>query len=258
MRFRDKLRTSLLRSGITGEIRSHGAKTNLESVKRVTKEDPYVTFGIQVVHQAVRRREMTYTQAVDIVAASLGTTGERFRQDGPGYIDPRLTAERFGQMLDVIDEVAAANGRFLVATAHPGSMVTYYSKLIAYITDRGGQVYRAPQPFKIAEYRWIDQIHGIHILSDEGNLLHTHDGAGFWQFLEHMPSLPDVVLADHGYAGAAINHGLKTIAIHDVDDPGIPLAAHLGADVLPIPMNDNQLNLPTAAALQAVLDDRQL
>ncbi len=55
------------------------------------------------------------------------------------------------------------------------------------------------------------------------------------------------------FAGAAINRGIKTIAIHDVDDPGIAVAAHLGCDVLAIPMTDNQLNQPTATVIDAVL-----
>ena len=251
-----KLRLSLVKSGITGEIRAHGAKTNLESIKRLLKKDPYVTFGVDAVHTAIDKKQITYDRMLEVMACALGTSTERFCQPGPGYIDPQLTAARLNEMIDLIDEVATAGGTFVVATAHPGSLMNYYFKLIDYINARGGKVYRAQELVKVGDYRWIDQVAGVHVLSDEGNILHTHDAGGFAIFLKSLPLKPDLVITDHGYAGAAMNAGLKTVALHDVDDPGIPLAAELGADVLVIPMNDNQLNLPTASAITAILDAR--
>jgi hypothetical protein len=252
----DKLRASLLKSGITGEISAHGSTTNITAINRMLKNDPYVTFGIDVVKDAVVAKQFTQGQMIEVMADALGTPSARFRKDGPGYIDPQLTASRLSEMIDQVTTAARKHSVFLVATAHPGSLTSYYFKLIDYIISNGGRVYRAPHLVKVADYRWIDQIGGVHILSDQGGLLHTHDAIGFSKFLAQLDTLPDIVLADHGYAGAAMNAHIRTIAIHDVDDPGIPLAAHLGEDVLTIPMNDNQLNMPTASALQAILDSR--
>jgi hypothetical protein len=252
----DKLRASLLKSGITGEISAHGSGTNITAINRMLKLDPYVTFGIKIVQEAMQQKQFTQTQVIEIMADSLGTPSARFRREGPGYIDPHLTGAKLNEMVDLLATSAERHAVFLVATAHPGSLTTYYFKLIDFIISRGGRVYRAPHLVKVADYRWIDQIGGVHMLSDQGGLLHTHDAVGFTKFLGQLTTLPDIVLADHGYAGAAINRGIKTVAIHDVDDPGIPLAAHLGEDILTIPMNDNQLNLPTAQALEAILDSR--
>jgi hypothetical protein len=130
-------------------------------------------------------------------------------------------------------------------------LASYYLYLASFVSTHGGRIYRSPVPVKIAEYRWIDDVNGVHMLTDEGALMHTHDSIGFDHFLNGLTEVPALVIADHGYAGAAINHGFKTIALHDVDDPGIPLAAHLGANLIAIPMNDNQLNVPTASVIEA-------
>ena len=250
-KLRRNLRSTLLSSGVTGEIAHHGAKMNLEALKRVQKSDPYVTFGITVVEDAAKRHAFTLPKLIDIMAASLGITAERFKQAGPGFIDPQLTGERLGQMMEVIEATIASDGLIVLATSHPGSLLAYYMRLAELITSRGGQLAGTPAPVLIAEYRWIDVVAGVHVLTDEGNLLHTHDSAGFDLFLHALPTAPSLVIADHGYAGAAINRGIKTIALHDVDDPGIPVAAYLGCDVLAIPMNDNQLNQPTATVVDA-------
>ncbi len=245
--------STLLSSRVTGVIRNHGAKTNLESLKRLQKSDPYVTFGIKAVETAAKKHAFTIPKLIEIVSASLGISADRFKQDGPGFIDTSLTGERLSQMMSIIEDTIAHGGKIVLATAHPGSMLAYYLRLAQLIVSRGGELATTSAPVMIAPYRWIDSIDGVHVLTDEGGLLHTHDSAGFEHFLSELPSVPALVVADHGYAGAAINRGIKTVAIHDVDDPGIPVAAYLGCDILAIPMNDNQLNQPTATVIDAVL-----
>lgn len=247
------VRSALLSSRVTGEIGNHGAKTNLESLSRLQKSDPYVTFGIKAVEVAANNHDFTMPKLIEIVSASLGITADRFKQDGPGFIDASLTGERLSEMMGVIEDTIANDGRIVLATSHPGSLLAYYLRLAQLITSRGGSLATTSAPVLIAPYRWIDSVNGVYVLTDEGGLLHTHDSAGFDLFLSELPKVPDLVIADHGYAGAAINRHIKTIAIHDVDDPGIPVAAYLGCDVLAIPMNDNQLNQPTATVIDAVL-----
>jgi hypothetical protein len=38
----------------------------------------------------------------------------------------------------------------------------------------------------------------------------------------------DLVIADHGFAGAAVEAGLPTLSIADVNDPALPLAQARG------------------------------
>ena len=69
--------------------------------------------------------------------------------------------------------------------------------------------------------------------------MHSHGHRAMDMMIEQA-SRVDLVVADHGYAGAAINAGIPVIALMDTNDPALALAHRLGADVLIIPMDDNR------------------
>ena len=66
--------------------------------------------------------------------------------------------------------------------------------------------------------------------------------------LDSAPKMPDLVIADHGFAGEAINRGIPTVAVMDTNDPGLAVAKKLGANVIIVPMNDNRPNVVTREA----------
>ena len=248
-----RARVPLAQTGVTGEIQFHDGTMNLSYIKRLLKEDPYFTFGIAAVHEALRAKHFSESDVIRVMAESLGVSAARYRQPGPAYINPELTVSRLEQALDLIDEAIKNHHPVLLATEHPGSMLAAYSYLAEYIEMRGGIVDAAPSATAISGSRWIDVVQKVHVMSDRGSIYHSHESADFWQFLHQLKRKPTLVIADHGFAGAAINHGIATVGFHDVDDTGICLAAHLGLNVLAVPMNDNQLNIPTLQAVKAVI-----
>jgi hypothetical protein len=50
---------------------------------------------------------------------------------------------------------------------------------------------------------------------------------------------PDLVFADHGFAGAAIEQGIETLSIADVNDPALLVARALGRANTVVVMDDN-------------------
>jgi hypothetical protein len=50
---------------------------------------------------------------------------------------------------------------------------------------------------------------------------------------------PDLVVADHGFAGAAIEAGVETISIADVNDPALIVAKAQGRTEVVIVMDDH-------------------
>ena len=70
--------------------------------------------------------------------------------------------------------------------------------------------------------------------------------------LDEAGKLPDLVLADHGFAGEAINRGIPTVAVMDTNDPGLAIAKKLGANLVLVPMNDNRPNVVTREAAELV------
>jgi hypothetical protein len=65
--------------------------------------------------------------------------------------------------------------------------------------------------------------------------------------------VPDLVVADHGFAGAAVAAGIPTVAIMDTNDPALAVVALRGAEGLTvIPMDDNRPQNSYAAALEVL------
>ncbi len=77
---------------------------------------------------------------------------------------------------------------------------------------------------------------------------HTHDPAHMRSVLEETGGAADLVVADHGFAGAAVAEGIPAVAIMDTNDPAWAVVSARGADVTVVPMDDNRpLNSYTAA-----------
>jgi threonine dehydrogenase-like Zn-dependent dehydrogenase len=62
----------------------------------------------------------------------------------------------------------------------------------------------------------------------------------------------DLVVADHGFAGAATAAGIPTVAVMDTNDPALAVAARRGADLTVVPMDDNRPQNSYAAALEVL------
>jgi len=61
-----------------------------------------------------------------------------------------------------------------------------------------------------------------------GDLLHTHLPEPMQAVLAALTSPPDLVVADHGWAGAAVTAGLEVLAMADCNDPALFVAEHEG------------------------------
>jgi len=86
-------------------------------------------------------------------------------------------------------------------------------------------------------HREIRYLNGVAVLTDRGGTLHTHGPGPMLLMLEE--GRPDLVFADHGFAGAAIDAGIDTISIADVNDPALVVAKHQGRTDIVIVMDDN-------------------
>lgn len=244
----------MLKAGVSGRIRAHDHAVNLTAIKKMLQLEPYYTFGIKSVEKAVKNGLNT-EEVVAVMADSLGITVERFSQAGPGFIEPRLTIKQFESMLDAIDGAIVKEQQIIMGTGHPGSLLQFYLRLSEYIRRRKGKLFNLPGSVRIEPNYWVDAVGAVIVISDLGGLNHSHERLPMQIALEAAGKV-GLAIADHGFAGAAIDAGIKTVALHDVDDPAIPMAKFLGADIVLIPMNDNRLNVSTDQALQAVIQAR--
>ena len=87
--------------------------------------------------------------------------------------------------------------------------------------------------------RHIRAINGVHVLASGGELLHTHSPEPMQALLGALSRPPDLVVGDHGWAGAAVEAGIEALAFADSNDPALFVAEHEGKPVLTVPLDDN-------------------
>ena len=85
--------------------------------------------------------------------------------------------------------------------------------------------------------RQVRYLRGVGMLTDSHSAKHTHSGVPMVKMLSEVR--PDLVFADHGFAGTAIEQGIDTVSIADVNDPALLVARALGRGGPVIVMDDN-------------------
>jgi len=248
----------LIKLRLAGPELSHTRKNNVEAVRRMVDGDPYATFGIKRVVEYVQSADLEAEEALKIVSNITKCSQDISYTEGRGYISPSSTIKGLKATAATIRRVAAEGGSVLFATGHPGAMIDYYTELGYLVRRLGGRVADlakgqiVTQGQDMDHVKVVDSVNSIAFLSDTCAALHTHDSRPMEMILDDATKLPDLVVADHGFAGEAINRDILTIAVMDTNDPGLAIAKKLGANVVIVPMNDNRPNVVTREAADLV------
>jgi hypothetical protein len=148
----------------------------------------------------------------------------------------------------------------VLATGHPLGLAHLYLAVGRELRARGAEV-RTPGDGLTwrdgdGAHPWhLGYLDGVAMLFDGSRARHTHGGEAMTRILEL--ERPDLVFADHGFAGAAIEGGVETVAIADVNDPALLVARSQGRCGPVIVMDDNvrpQDYWPCFRAIAARLD----
>ena len=154
---------------------------------------------------------------------------------------------------DRLARAAAAGERVLLATGHPAGLTLLY-QAIGELLEGGGAKLLRPLPGhswrEAGRHRQIRYLHGVAVLSDRGSTVHTHAPGPMELLLQEVR--PDLVIADHGFAGAAIQAGVETISVADVNDPALVVAKRRGRTEIVVVMDDNVLPEDYWPCFQAV------
>lgn len=236
-RARDPLREHLVRARLAGWVATQPSDT-LRKCARVVAGDPDATFGLP------DWRDATFLDVVRAVREVVGGDPGGTDPDGDGYIDADRTMAAIELHRGRLAEVAAAGGcRVLVATGHPTGLLPHWAA-VARALQATGSVLVSPLddadlPAEGGRRRIIRYLDGVACLADGGALLHTHRSEPMEAILDAAGSSVELVLADHGWAGAAIARGIPTLSIADVNDPALPLAQVVGRTDAVLPIDDN-------------------
>jgi hypothetical protein len=231
---------------VAGTRTSHGAENNIYKIGLLLEHDEANTFGMEDLLTAVG-----FDEAYEAVTYQIGNPPDREETPGRGCIDPARTATGLVEAGKRIGGVAAAGGRLVFATGHPGAMILYYLGLAGWAEELGGDVVTAQMRGRFQKGVSLDWAGPVGTLGDGASLFHTHDPEPMRSVLGHTGPV-DLVVADHGFAGAAIAAGITTVVVMDTNDPAFAVVAARGADVTVVPMDDNRPLNSYAAALDVL------
>ena len=137
--------------------------------------------------------------------------------------------------------LAMANGeRVFFGTGHPTGPLEMYARLADMLRDGGAKIQRVAEGESFEGYVGGAQVRyvcDVGCVSMSGDLVHTHSARPM-EFILSSGLQADLVVGDHGFAGAALARGMDAVAIVDTNDPGLILASGRGLPVWPIMCDD--------------------
>jgi hypothetical protein len=124
-------------------------------------------------------------------------------------------------------------------------VLEHHIRVVDAFVASGGKVLRLREDESLSigpqgRRREVRYIGSVGCLADWGQLLHTHRSDAMEALLE-PGTWPDLVLGDHGFAGAAIERGIETIAVMDINDHALAVAGQQRDGITIVPMDDNRL-----------------
>jgi len=238
---RRSLRAHLLASGIAGETATTRENT-VANAEKLAEGDPDKHLGV-----GARGRDAP--GVMEAVAALCGCSASLDERAGGGVIDPDLVLDALDALGGRLARAVRAGERLLIATGHPTGLLPMYMALGRALVAGGVKLQtplddgRLDAPSTVNRRRRIRYLDGVAVLMGGADLLHTHESWPMDRLLDEIEA-PDLVLGDHGWAGAAIMRGIEVVCFTDVNDPAIAVAKADGLVDIVVPCDDN---LPPAS-----------
>jgi len=230
---RETARRRIEECGLAGQDTRHNRAANLQAIRNVLDGDSHYTWDIPGLE------DFSFEETLETIASITGCSHDPTVTDGGGYISPNATLKALEAAAGKISAVAKGGGSFLLGTGHPGSLLWFYVELGRLIRAWGGEVLQPARGASVPPNHELGYIDGVAVTTDRASLMHTHGHFAMDVMIEQATRV-DLVIADHGYAGAAINANVQVIAVMDTNDPALALASRLSVGVLIIPMDDNR------------------
>lgn len=221
----------LVEGGVAGPHRSHPRDDNVLKASQLAGGDPDATFGMPAVADATTEEGL---------AAVCAVTGAR--EPGEPFIDPAATIAGVRAAAAQLAQACRASATIIVASGHPGPLGEHHARLVEAITAAGGKVLKPLDDSPVTLFgarRIYRYLQGVGMVTDGVRGLHTHSPLPMEKVLA-AGEVPDLVFADHGFAGAAVTHGIPTIAVMDTNDTALAVARARGSDLTLIPLDDGR------------------
>ncbi len=237
-RSRAEIEALLANTKLAGTDLAHSRSNNLQHIHRLVNGDPGVTLGIDLIHDHLEASPMQPQQVLELIAGITCCSKDLDQVEGGGYISPSSTYEGLRQAAMALRGAVEQQATILFASGHPRNMTQAYEELAGWLRSRGCEVV-TDSPVGITHEELTLALDGsVYVVTRDGAPAHTHDYQPMQELLRRIGPV-GIAVADHGFAGATLNLGIPTVCVMDTNDPGVAVAAALGAPVTVVPLNDN-------------------
>lgn len=248
---RAALAAHLVRTRIAGDVAT-SRENNLDHYRELAEGNRYFWLGLDL-----DERWGDVSAVLDLMARRCGVVADPAHLRGQDTIDPELTLDALDRMARVLHKAAENRSRVLLATGHPAGLFAVHAALAAALQAAGCPV-AGPVEHVYADGGDVRHVGGVFVLHRGGGLVHTHSPDPMREVLAAMErdgaAPPDLVIADHGWAGHAGSRGIDTVGFADSNDPALFAGEADGSLKVCVPLDDNvppHLYAPLTAYLLA-------
>jgi hypothetical protein len=233
---REELARALVAGGVAGPA-GHPHHNVFGNIRMLIEHDPDKLFGLSDMPEP-----FGYEDIVRLVGEASGVPIDAFATEGSPDIDPGAVLDACEAVGDRLAAAGRRGERIVFATGHPGDLDPLYGSIAELAAGRGARIVRPGEGVtwsdENAGHGWTVAYHGaVGMVTDGERPRHTHRPDAMQRMLED--ERPDLVLADHGFAGAAIQAGVEALSVADVNDPALIVAKAQGRTELVVVLDDH-------------------
>ena len=241
---RAELHKQLTASRIAGPVATP-RQDNLDHYQRMSRREPLYLLGLRP------ERAWTAAEVLALMAERCGVSPDPSHASGQDTIDPDRTIERLEAMAVRLRSAALRRERVLVATGHPVGLRPVHTAIARALGTAGctllapaaGWAHPSGSEYDTAPGS-ISYVDGVAVVTKPtGALLHTHSPlpmvAALADLVAAGESPPDLVVADHGWTGAAGQAGVDAVGFADSNDPALFVGEAEGRVLVCVPLDDN-------------------
>jgi hypothetical protein len=232
----EQIKDALVAGGVAGPHQSHPRPGNIRKILALLGEDHDAAFGLSSVAR------YSAQEILGFMSELTGCPADIEDLESPDSIDPDRTVDAIVAGARRLRDAAEHGSTLLATTGHPTGMLEHHIRVVDAYRAAGGKVVllREEERLDLAARRSeICYVGGVGCLADGASLKHTHSAAPMEALLEASP-WPDIVLGDHGFAGAAIERDIPTVVVMDINDQALSVPWAEGKDAVVIPLDDNR------------------
>jgi Phosphatase len=232
--------TELIEGLVEGQVAgwaTHPLDNVRGNILMLIEGDPDKQFGLTGLPGG-----LNLDQILDLVERGAGAPIDHEARFGPVHIEAAPIIQDCEAMGSRLAQACSNGESVVLATGHPVGLALFYRALDGLLCDRGAKVIKPSAGAKWRERRlphdwFLDYMGGVAVLTDGSEPRHTHKPDAMRLILGQ--ERPDLVVADHGFAGAAIEQGIETLSIADVNDPALLVAKAQGRTEVVVVMDDH-------------------